>query len=489
MGIINELRDKRSFLKSIFLSQWHFRKNLFVQLLANVEKLRISKNLQVWAYYKLGMFHYALKVHPRKLNCRAYIAKIVSYAALGEFEKAKEFLVKFESSKFCNKYFTMLYKLLVPYMGADILEAKKENSFPNALKIALLCKYDKMEEAVIILDNLLEKKVYRQTPELLLLKSNLTQKSKTKLTLLNKYLLQFNLQKLMLKDQNTYLNVDNLHANNVKTKNQKVLVTVIMTAYNSAKNIASALNSLLSQSYENLEIIVVDDCSSDGTVDIVQDFVHRDKRVQLIKLKNNVGTYVAKNLALKVAHGKYVTCHDSDDYSHPLKIELQVQPLIQNKNLVASISNWIRVDEHGNYFSRYVYPFARMNLSSLMFKKDKVLKKIGYYDNVRTGADSEFYARLVLAFGKKKILRIKKPLAFGAHREDSLMNAHKTGYNEFGISEDRLEYWEMWNKWHIDTTAHKKIPYLKRMMEDREFDAPLELIVPNKDIEKLYEEK
>ena len=473
-------------MKSIFLSQWHFRKNLFVQLLANVQKARISKNLQVWAYYKLGMFHYALEIQPEKLNCRAYVAKIVSYAALGKYEKAKKLLNKFESLQFCKKYSKILYKFLVPYMGVEILQTKKENYFPNALKIALLCKHDKIEEAEIILDRLLETKAYRNTPELLLLKSNLTQNSKTKLTLLNKYLLQFNLQKLILKDKKSYLNVDNLYANNIQKKKQKILVSVIMTSYNSAKNISSALDSLLSQSYENLEIIVVDDCSSDGTVDIIQDFVNRDRRVQLIKLKNNVGTYVAKNIALQVAHGKYVTCHDSDDYSHPLKIELQIKPLIQNKNLVASISNWIRIDEYGNYFSRYIYPFARMNLSSLMFKKDKVLNKIGYYDSVRTGADSEFYARLVLVFEKKRVLRVKKLLSFGLHRENSLMNAKDTGYNEFGISENRLEYWESWNRWHIDEIAKNKTPYLDRKVSKyRKFKALPELVVSNQDIEKV----
>ena len=472
-------------MKSIFLSQWHFRKNLFVQLLANVQNIRVSKNLQIWAYYKLGMFNYALKVHPQKLNCRAYVAKIVSYAALGEFEKAKELHVKFESSKFCNKYFTMLYKLLVPYMGAEILETKKENSFPNTLKIALLCKYHKKQEALMILDDLLKKKAYRSIPELLLLKSNLIQNNKTKLTLLNKYLLQFHLNKVRLKEKTTYLNIDNLSINNVKKNHQKVLVSIIMTSYNSSKHISTALDSLLTQSYTNLEIIVVDDCSSDKTVEIIQKYSKKDKRIKLIQLKHNVGTYVAKNIALQIAKGSYITCHDSDDYSHPLKIELQVQPLIKNKNLVASISNWIRIDAQGNYYSRHIYPFSRMNLSSLMFHKETILNKIGYYDSVRTGADSEFYARIVLVFGKKNILRIKKPLSLGSHRENSLMNAKDTGYNTLGISNERLSYWEAWNAWHIQETANKRIPFLERKQDKRKFQAPKKIIISKEKIEKL----
>lgn len=117
------------------------------------------------------------------------------------------------------------------------------------------------------------------------------------------------------------------------------LVTVLMTTFRTGERASVAIQSLLNQTYRNLEIIVVDDASDDATLAHVQAWASRDARVRVLRLPVNGGTYLAKSLGLQMARGEFVTCHDSDDWSHPLKIERQVRPLLEDASLVATTSS------------------------------------------------------------------------------------------------------------------------------------------------------
>jgi len=101
------------------------------------------------------------------------------------------------------------------------------------------------------------------------------------------------------------------------------LVSVLMTTFNTGERASAAIQSLLNQTYRNLEIVVVDDASQDDTPDLIATWARKDARVRLLRLPKNGGTFLAKNVGLTAARGDFVTCHDSDDWSHPLKIELQ----------------------------------------------------------------------------------------------------------------------------------------------------------------------
>ena len=242
-----------------------------------------------------------------------------------------------------------------------------------------------------------------------------------------------------------------------------------------------AIESLLKQTYRNLEIIVVDDASGDTTPDLVQAWAQKDARVRLLRLTTNGGTYLAKSMGLQLARGEFVTCHDSDDWSHPLKIERQVRPLLTDSALVATTSHWVRMQDDGMFYARPVHPLMRFNPSSPLFRREVVLERMGAWDMVRTGADSEFHARLKLVFGKRAVKRIAQPLALGSHREGSLMTAGDTGYSDAGISPQRLAYWEAWGAWHIACLRQGGLPRLPqdmaRLAESRLFSAPEEICV------------
>nr|APW29086.1 capsular polysaccharide biosynthesis protein Cps16A [Actinobacillus pleuropneumoniae] len=231
-----------------------------------------------------------------------------------------------------------------------------------------------------------------------------------------------------------------------------------MTTFNSEKWIEWSINSLLSQTYSNIEIIIIDDSSTDSTISIIEKLKRKSDKIKLIKLSKNVGTYVAKNIGISLAKGEFITCQDSDDWAHPQKIMLQIYPLLENPNLVVTFSQWFRIYNDGKAYARGVFPLTRLNPSSALFRKDIVIEKIGLWDCVRTGADSEFNARLKLVFGNELCLTIKKPLTIGTHRKDSLMTSSDTGYIN-GISLERLNYWESWNLWHISEIEKGRVPY------------------------------
>jgi succinoglycan biosynthesis protein ExoO len=100
-------------------------------------------------------------------------------------------------------------------------------------------------------------------------------------------------------------------------------VSVIIPAYNSAKYIGKAIESVLNQTYYNLEIIIVDDASTDATLKIIKSF--RDKRLKIIKNKRNLGVSAARNLALKQSRGNWIALLDSDDWYASERLEKLLQ--------------------------------------------------------------------------------------------------------------------------------------------------------------------
>ena len=89
-------------------------------------------------------------------------------------------------------------------------------------------------------------------------------------------------------------------------------ISVIIPAYNSSKFIKRVVTSVLLQTYENFELVIVDDCSTDNTVELVESFA--DKRIKIVKHQHNTGAGVARQSGLKAATGEFIMFIDSDDY-------------------------------------------------------------------------------------------------------------------------------------------------------------------------------
>lgn len=122
------------------------------------------------------------------------------------------------------------------------------------------------------------------------------------------------------------------------------LVSVIMPSYNTAKYIPDSINSVLSQTYRNLELIIVDDCSTDNTDEAVKPFLS-DNRIRYLKNEKNSGAAVSRNYALREAKGKWIAFLDSDDLWEKDKLEKQIS-FMEKNGYKFSYTDYIEIDEN-----------------------------------------------------------------------------------------------------------------------------------------------
>ncbi|MEH1827689.1 MAG: glycosyltransferase family 2 protein [Nostoc sp.] len=129
-------------------------------------------------------------------------------------------------------------------------------------------------------------------------------------------------------------------------KKEAPLVSVIVPAYNADTFIERTLNSILTQTYTNIEVLVVDDGSQDRTAEIVKSFVEKDNRVILLKQKN-AGVAAARNLAIQKSRGEYIAPIDADDIWYTQKLEKQVQSMLEADQCVGLVYAWsVSIDEN-----------------------------------------------------------------------------------------------------------------------------------------------
>jgi glycosyltransferase involved in cell wall biosynthesis len=216
---------------------------------------------------------------------------------------------------------------------------------------------------------------------------------------LNRVFTAHGLAKVRRRHADRPLSLDNLVGVDVPAPpNQTALVSVIVPAYNAADMIGTALQSLAEQSWRNLEIVVVDDASTDGTADVAERFCATDARFRVIRRTVNAGSYTCRNAALPELRGDYITTLDGDDWAHPQRIALHVADL-ERHGAAFNVSNWVRATDD-LLFSGASRPAAvtpLRNMGSFFFKR-AVMEKIGGWHEVRIAADTEYMKRAELVF-------------------------------------------------------------------------------------------
>jgi hypothetical protein len=293
---------------------------------------------------------------------------------------------------------------------------------------------------------------------------------------LNRYLNHFNISPLLLRGDSSSTSVFHRLASVHIKPADGPLVTISMSCFNAERFLAASLDSLLNQSYRNIEILVTDDCSTDSTLDIVQKKAASDERIVILKNETNKGPYFSRNRAFARASGKYFTILDADDFALPQRIQLQVECLENSAGLVAVLTDWVRMSNNGKFHFRNAWGgvYQHEAVATMMLRTELVKNKIGYWDSVRFGADTEFMFRLFKVFGADAVKHDKFPSTLALYHPDSLTSNLTTGIsNENGLSDVSLRYEKAWLKWHHVADEYL---YLSLEQTSRCFDVPHEII-------------
>lgn len=211
-------------------------------------------------------------------------------------------------------------------------------------------------------------------------------------------------------------------------------VSVIMSVYNSDKFLKEAIESILNQTYKNIEFIIIDDGSTDNSKEIIKKYEKIDKRIIFIENKENIGLTKNLNKAIELSSSNYIARMDSDDVSDVTRIEKQIDFLQKNKefSIVGSCAKYINskgeleenlmVPESNDEIKSMIYKVNPLVHPSVMFKKEDIISIGKYNENLRKVQDYDLWFRAV-ADGLK-IHNIQECLLF--LRRDETYNKRKS---------------------------------------------------------------
>ena len=199
----------------------------------------------------------------------------------------------------------------------------------------------------------------------------------------------------------------------------KEKISVITPLYNAENYIRKTIKSVLNQSYDNLEMIIIDDLSTDNSRNVVKEYAAKDDRIKLIELQKNQGAAVARNTGIEKASGKYIAFIDSDDLWEPDKLETQLE-FMEKNNYSFTFTSLRFIDDQGNDLD---------NIS-------KVPESIDYHSllkNTIIGCSS-------VIIDREKISKIKMPDIRAGQDTAAWLQILKRGYKAYGLNEPLTRY-------------------------------------------------
>ena len=252
------------------------------------------------------------------------------------------------------------------------------------------------------------------------------------------------------------------------------LVSIIMPSYNTARFIEQSIQSVLNQTYKNLELIIVDDCSTDNTDEVVATFT--DERIRYIKNERNQGAAVSRNTAIEQAQGKWIGFLDSDDLWAVDKLEKQIQFMEQN-DYCFSYTEYREIDEQGESLQRKVsgpkritkrkmFDYCWVGCLTVMYDAEKIgLIQIA---DVKKNND---YAMWLKVCKKAKCYLLPTVLAEYRKRSGSISNHSKISlikhhYTLFRISEKMNPIRALWHTClNLVFGVWKKLRYIEKIKD------------------------
>jgi glycosyltransferase involved in cell wall biosynthesis len=175
-------------------------------------------------------------------------------------------------------------------------------------------------------------------------------------------------------------------------------VSVVIPVYNTEKYIGEAIEGILNQTYKDFELILVNDCSTDRTLEILKEYQKKDNRIKILTNEKNLKVSATTNRGIKEAKGEYIVKQDADDWSYPDRIEKQVKYMDTHPEVVLSSGNMEMCDENMTVRNRTHFPtshteimnvllqFNPMVHSAMIYRRETFLE-VGGYGGLNTSED------------------------------------------------------------------------------------------------------
>ena len=206
-------------------------------------------------------------------------------------------------------------------------------------------------------------------------------------------------------------------------------ISVLMSIYNDEKNVRNAIESILNQTYEKFELLLLDDFSTDNTYEICNEYLKKDKRIKLYRNKKNIGLTKSLNKLAANSTGLYIARQDSDDVSYLNRLHEQFNFLNDTNydgcTTLAKIKNKDKVIPN---ISKYIKPSLTIKFKNpfihgtLMLKRD-VFKSVGFYDeNFYYSQDFKLMKNLI---ENKYEVKIIKKVLYELNMENNISSSHK----------------------------------------------------------------
>lgn len=215
------------------------------------------------------------------------------------------------------------------------------------------------------------------------------------------------------------------------------LVSIITPAYNNSEFIKQTIESVQKQTYKNWEMIVVDDCSTDRTPELIKKISQKDDRIKYIKLKKNSGAAIARNRALRESRGRFIAYLDADDLWKKNKIQNQIDFMLSH-NYAFACSNYEKIDINNKILKQVKIP---KEINYKFFLRNTIIQTVGVMiDTKKTG---------------KELLTM--PNVYGKEDAATWCQLLKSGFNCYGVPEF-LSYYRVVPK----SLSSNKIKSIKR---------------------------
>ena len=252
--------------------------------------------------------------------------------------------------------------------------------------------------------------------------------------------------------------IDRLSCGPCQRVGHDLRITSIVATRRPGPGLLTAVRSLVSQTWTNHEILVVDDASPDEFASTLAEAAALDPRVRLVRMVTAGGPNVARNAGLDAATGDFVAFQDGDGWSHPLRLEKQVLPLLADESLVGTMSDCLPVTGSLVVSRPGVTRFPAVNPSSLLVRRAAALNRVGHFDPVRERTDLEYAERVRAVFGPGAVRNVAGPPLALARVAGELPRSYRSAFHE----------------WHARIRSGEATPVGRRTLRD--FAAPRRML-------------